>query len=160
EAMAGLLPADAGVVSWQSRPIPRARRREVMFYVPDGIRPYADQQVARGLSFLAGGYGRSRDSTASVIAMVGLPTVPAQRVASLGKGFNRRLRLALGFLAPHPLLLMDEPFDGFDLKQAREMMQALRQEAARGRTLLLSIHQLADAERICDRFVLLAAGQV
>ena len=51
-------------------------------------------------------------------------------------------------------------FSWFDLKQAREMMTVLRHEAAQGRTLLLSIHQLADAERICDRFVLLSAGEV
>ena len=55
---------------------------------------------------------------------------------------------------------MDEPFDGFDLKQTREMMKVLRREAAQGRTLLLSIHQLSDAERMCDRFVLLSAGEV
>jgi ABC-2 type transport system ATP-binding protein len=94
-----------------------------------------------------------------VIARVGLQTVLSKRVHSLSKGFNRRLMLAIGFLTPHPLLLMDEPFDGFDLKQTRDMMTVLRQEA-KDRTLLLSIHQLADAERMCDRFVLLAAGTV
>jgi ABC-2 type transport system ATP-binding protein len=95
-----------------------------------------------------------------VVAKTGLQAVLAKRVHSLSKGFNRRLMLALGLLAPHPLLLMDEPFDGFDLKQAREMMPVLRAEAAQGRTLLLSIHQLTDAERICDRFILLSAGEV
>ena len=55
---------------------------------------------------------------------------------------------------------MDEPFDRFHLKQSREMMGTLRQVAADGRTLVLSIHQLNDAERVCDRFVLLANGNV
>jgi ABC-2 type transport system ATP-binding protein len=67
---------------------------------------------------------------------------------------------ALALIAPHPLLLMDEPFDGFDLKQIREMMVVLQQLAALGRTLLLSTHQLIDAERACDRFVLLAGGRI
>jgi ABC-2 type transport system ATP-binding protein len=58
------------------------------------------------------------------------------------------------------VLLMDEPFDGFDLRQTREVMRLLRQVVANGRTLVLAIHQLADAERICDRFVLLADGRV
>ena len=68
--------------------------------------------------------------------------------------------LGLALLTPHPVLLMDEPFDGFDIRQTREVMGLLRQVAANGRTLVLAIHQLADAERICDRFVLLAEGRV
>lgn len=68
--------------------------------------------------------------------------------------------LALALIAPHPLLLMDEPFDGFDLRQTRDAMTLLRGVARSGRTLLLAIHQLRDAARVCDRFVLLAEGRV
>ena len=46
------------------------------------------------------------------------------------KGFARRLTLALALLTPQPLLLMDEPFDGFDLRQTRHMMGLIRQVAA------------------------------
>lgn len=56
--------------------------------------------------------------------------------------------------------MMDEPFDGLDLRQTREVMAHLRETAGNGRALLLSIHQLIDAERMCDRFVLLSTGQV
>src|SRR5262249_204587 len=62
--------------------------------------------------------------------------------------------------APQPLLLMDEPFDGFDLRQTRDIMNVLREVAGAGRTLVLAIHQLRDAARVCDRFVLLAEGRV
>jgi ABC-2 type transport system ATP-binding protein len=58
------------------------------------------------------------------------------------------------------VLLMDEPFDGFDLRQTRCVMNLLRQEAVDGRTLVLSIHQLGDAQRVCDRLVLLSGGRV
>ena len=58
------------------------------------------------------------------------------------------------------MLLMDEPFDGFDLRQTREVMGLLRDEALHGRTMVLSIHQLGDARRIGDRLVLLSAGRV
>jgi ABC-2 type transport system ATP-binding protein len=70
------------------------------------------------------------------------------------------LLLALGLLTPQKVLLMDEPFDGFDLRQSRNVIQVLRKEATWGRTLILAIHQLADAERVCDRFLLLAGGRV
>jgi ABC-type multidrug transport system ATPase subunit len=68
--------------------------------------------------------------------------------------------LALALIAPQPLLLMDEPFDGFDLRQTREVMGVVRAVARNGRTLVLAIHQLIDAERVCDRFVLLADGRI
>ena len=160
EAIAGIVPADAGTVSWQGERLSQSQRRDVMFYLPDGLRPYGDQHVARVLSFFAGVYRRPKRDVDAVIDTVGLAPVLAKRVAALSKGFNRRLILALGFLAPQPLLLMDEPFDGFDFKQTREMMRVLRDVVANGRTLVLSIHQLSEAERMCDRFVLLANGRV
>jgi len=68
--------------------------------------------------------------------------------------------LALALLTSQPLLLLDEPFDGLDLRQTREVMSLLRSHAAEGRTLLLSIHQLIDAGRVCDRLILLSDGKV
>ena len=68
--------------------------------------------------------------------------------------------LAVSLLTPQPLLLADEPFDGLDLRQTREVGAALRDHAAEGRTLFLSIHQISDAARVCDRFVLLSSGRV
>ena len=58
------------------------------------------------------------------------------------------------------MLLADEPFDGLDLRQTREVGATLRAYAAAGRTLFLSIHQIGDAARVCDRFVLLSGGRV
>jgi ABC-2 type transport system ATP-binding protein len=89
-----------------------------------------------------------------------LTQVLHKRVRSLSKGYGRRVMLALGLLAPHRLLIMDEPFDGFDLRQTREISGVLRKEAVKGRTFALAIHQLLDAERVCDRFILLANGRV
>ena len=81
-------------------------------------------------------------------------------MGTLSKGQRKRALLAIGMLTPHPLLLVDEPFDGLDLRQTREVGAALRAHAATGRTLFLSIHQIADAARVCDRFVLLSGGRV
>src|ERR1700761_2068358 len=54
ESIAGLLPVDSGCVTWAARPLSTQQRREVMFYLPDGIRPYADQYVVEVLAFFAG----------------------------------------------------------------------------------------------------------
>jgi ABC-2 type transport system ATP-binding protein len=160
EAIAGLLPVDSGEIRFHDQLLPLRRRREVIFYLPDGVRPYADQTAEQVLAFFAGVYRRSATEASEIVSMVGLRPVLAKRIHALSKGYNRRLLIALGFLTRHPILLMDEPFDGFDLRQTRDMMAVLRRVASGGRTLLLSIHQLRDAEQVCDRLVLLADGRI
>jgi ABC-type multidrug transport system ATPase subunit len=128
--------------------------------LPDGVRPYADQTTEQVLAFFAGVYRRAANKVSEIVSTVGLRPVLVKRIHSLSKGYNRRLIIALGFLTRHPILLMDEPFDGFDLRQSRDMMGVLRRVASAGRTLLLSIHQLRDAEQVCDRFALLSGGRI
>jgi ABC-type multidrug transport system ATPase subunit len=158
EAIAGILPCDSGEIRWNGTE--PSRRRDVIFYLPDGVRPYGDQYVERVLTFFAGVYRRTAEALDEIVSAVGLSPVRGQRVRTLSKGFARRLVWAVGLLAPQPVLLMDEPFDGFDLKQTREMMDLLSRIAGGGRSLVLSIHQLRDAEQICDRILLLSEGRI
>jgi ABC-2 type transport system ATP-binding protein len=160
DVIAGLLAADSGTISWRGQELAPSRRRDALFYLPDGVRPYQDRRAAEVALFFAGVYRRSEAEVANAIAAVGIAPALHKRVRELSKGYNRRLLLALGLLTPHDLLLMDEPFDGFDLRQTRDIIGVLRKEAAGGRTFILAIHQLADAERVCDRFILLAGGQL
>ena len=160
ECLAGLRPADTGSVFWDGAPLPAGRRKAALFYMPDGITPFAEQSVGSVLSFFGAVYGRPAACLDEVIEALSLSPVLRKPVGNLSKGYRRRLLMVCGLLTPHPLLMMDEPFDGFDLHQTREMMGLLRHVTERGRTLLLAIHQLIDAERMCDRFVLLAAGRV
>ena len=110
-----------------------------------GLRPWDDQYTGRVIDFFAAAHRRRASEVAGVIGSVGLWPVLGKRVSALSKGYVRRLMLALALITPHPLLLMDEPFDGFDLRQTREMMRLIRGMAVLGRTLVLAIHQLADA---------------
>jgi ABC-type Na+ transport system ATPase subunit NatA len=82
----------------------------------------------------------------------------SMEISGLSKCYGEQR--ALLDVSLQPILLMDEPFDGFDLRQTREIMGVIRDSASHGRSFVLAIHQLVDAERICDRFVLLANGQV
>jgi ABC-2 type transport system ATP-binding protein len=161
ECLAGLLPADGGEVRGPAgRPLRPSQRRSAMFYVPDGIAPWPDQPVRRVLRLFGDLWGLEGPRVSATAEALQLQTLLGSAVRSLSKGERKRFLIALGLLAPHPLLLLDEPFDGLDLRQTREATALLRGEAARGRTLFLSIHQLADAARACDRFVLLADGRV
>jgi ABC-type multidrug transport system ATPase subunit len=160
ECLAGLLPANAGSVKYEARELSPGSRNQALFYLPDGISPWAQQTVEWVLGFFAKLYPTATVRLPELLAPLRLEAVMRSRIASLSKGERKRVLLALGLLTPHPLLMLDEPFDGLDLRQTRDVMAVLRRHAATGRTLLLSIHQLVDAGRVCDRLVLLSAGKI
>ncbi|MEO8619623.1 MAG: ABC transporter ATP-binding protein [bacterium] len=159
QCVAGTMPADSGIVSVNGEPIDIERRKSALFYMPDGIRPWPDQPVnwaLRFMSALSAAHSNERDE---VINALGIDHLLGSRMGELSKGEHKRALLAIGLLSSQPVLMLDEPFDGLDLRQTRDAMDVLRRHASAGRTLFLSIHQLADAARICDRFVLLSAGR-
>lgn len=158
ECVAGLLHCD-GALAWKGVELAPDRRKEALSYVPDGIVPYGHQTVLETLDFIAhmhGAGGRNRDLA---VQRLDLAPFRHKRVAALSKGTLKRLLLAIGVLTPQPLLLLDEPFDGLDLRQTRAVMDLLKEIQRLPRTLVLSIHQLVDAEKICDRFLLLREGR-
>ena len=160
ECLVGLIPTDAGVVEFQGKLLAPSRRKQALFYLPDGIRPWADQSVAWMLGFFESLYHRSKGEGAELAERFQLEKLMKSRVGTLSKGELKRAMLALGLLAPHRLLLLDEPFDGLDFRQTRDVMDVLRSYPSKGRTLFLSIHQRSDASRVCDRLVLLSEGRV
>ena len=159
ECLAGLLPSNAGRLVYRDSHLSLADRKEVLFYVPDGILPWAQQTVNWVLTFFEKLYRRAPEKLAALVGPLRLEEVKRARLATLSKGERKRVLLALGLLTPQPLLLLDEPFDGLDLRQTRDVMSLLKAESATGRTLLVSIHQLNDAARVCDRLILLNAGE-
>ena len=160
ECLAGVLPLDSGTVRAGGRPVGDRERPSLLFYVPDGIAPWAKQPVHWAIDFTIGFFGGRAAIRGEVIDQLDLRGLLSQPVGTLSKGQRKRVLIAIGLLTPQPALLIDEPLDGLDLRQARDIAAALRAHAARGRTLFLSIHQIGDAARFCDRFVLLSGGRV
>jgi ABC-type multidrug transport system ATPase subunit len=158
ECLAGVLPCDGGRLRRGGTPI--ADRSKLLFYMPDGVAPWGDQSVRWALDYTIGFFGGQRGLLDEIVEQLDLGALLRRPIAALSKGQRKRALLGIGLLTAQPALLVDEPFDGLDLRQTREVAAALRVHAARGRTLFLSIHQISDAARLCDRFVLLSNGQV
>ena len=155
ECLGGVLPIDGGRIDFGPDTGPHS-----LLYLPDGIAPWPEQSVRWALAYVAGLFGAAPGARDATIQLLQLAPLLRKRVGELSKGQRKRVILAIGLLTPRPILLADEPFDGLDLKQTREVAEVLRGAARAGRTLVLSIHQVADAARLCDRFVLLSNGTV
>jgi len=159
ECLAGVQPADRGDVRFGGG-YGGSPRSEVLFYLPDGIAPWPDQTVAWALDFVLDFFAGRRASRSAVVDRLDVAPLMAKRIRDLSRGQRKRALLAMALLTPQPVLLVDEPFEGLDLRQSREAAGTLRWHASLGRTLFLSIHQIIDAGRFCDRFVLLSEGRV
>jgi len=160
ECLAGVLPCDAGRIEMRGRQVQESERFSLLFYLPDGTAPWPSQSVQWALDFTIGFFSGRHEVREQAVAQLGLQPLLHQPLGTLSKGQRKRVLLAIGLMTPQPVLLADEPFDGLDLHQTREVASMLRAHAARGRTLFLSIHQISDAGRVCDRFVLLSCGRV
>jgi ABC-2 type transport system ATP-binding protein len=161
ECLGGVLPADQLQVLHHGQPISMADLRSVLFYLPDSITPWPAQPVSWALDFTIGLFGGRSGLRDDVVRRLFLGPLLPRPMGKLSKGQRKRVLLALGLLSPQPVLIADEPFEGLDLRQTRDVASALRSYAGEGkRTMILSIHQIADAARVCDRFVLLSGAKL
>src|SRR6266404_241925 len=156
----GVLPLDTGSLTRDGRPLTDRERASTLFYLPDAIVPWPAQSVRWAIDFTVGFFGGRAYLRREVVQRFGLEPLLDATIGSLSKGQRKRALIAIGLLMPQPVLLADEPFDGLDLRQSRDVAQTLRSYASAGRTMFLSIHQIKDAARVCDRFVLISGGSI
>lgn len=157
----GVVHADAGEITAcgvDARRDPLAARRAIA-YAPSDVALYDGMRVAATLRFLCGFHaGADLVRGAALLERFRLP--PRARVRALSHGMKRKLLLAGALACGAPLLLLDEPMEGLDPEARRDVETLLREEAARGRTVFLSSHDLASVERTCGRVAFLRAGRV
>jgi ABC-2 type transport system ATP-binding protein len=160
ECLGGVLPLDAGSLVQDGRPMSDRARASTLFYLPDSIVPWPEQSVRWAIDFTLGFFHGRVSLREEVVQRLDIGPLLDATIGSLSKGQRKRALLGIGLLMPQPMLLADEPFDGLDLRQSRDVAQTLRSYASAGRTMFLSIHQIKDAARVCDRFVLISGGSI
>jgi len=106
----------------------------------------------------AAGIGRAR--VEEVIRDVGLEHAAGRRVGGYSLGMRQRLGLAGALLGDPRILVLDEPTNGLDPEGIRWLRDFLRRYAARGRTVLMSSHNLAEVEQTVDDVVIIAQGRL
>ncbi|MEV7300282.1 ABC transporter ATP-binding protein [Streptomyces clavifer] len=123
-------------------------------------RDHRRWRVAELLTHFATYYPDPRDP-AALLALVGLTGQAGQQVDRLSGGQRRRLDVALGIVGRPELFFLDEPTTGFD-PEARHEFHVLVERLAReeGVTVLLTTHDLVEAERLADRIAMLVGGRI
>ncbi len=101
-----------------------------------------------------------RERIGRLLAFVQLTEKADARVNQLSGGMKRRLIIARALIAEPDLLILDEPTTGLDPQARTVIWQLLRTLKSQGKTLLLTTHYMDEAQRLCDRIVLIDGGQI
>jgi ABC-2 type transport system ATP-binding protein len=100
-----------------------------------------------------------RRRAARVMDDFGLSDHAARKVQDLSGGFRRRVQVAKIFMVETPVVFLDEFSTGMDPRLKRSVMTALRDEARRGRTIVLTTQVLSEAEALCDDILIMHRGR-
>ncbi|HYG68350.1 MAG TPA: ABC transporter ATP-binding protein [Anaeromyxobacteraceae bacterium] len=139
---------------------PRVRAR--VGYLPERLRLATACTPVEILASVARlkGVALPRARALSLLEEVGIAHEAKRRVGGFSKGMRQRVGLAAALVGDPELLVLDEPTDGLDPIGRVEVRNLLARALARGATLLLNSHLLAETERICDRVGVLVGGRI
>jgi ABC-type multidrug transport system ATPase subunit len=167
-AIAGLLEPSAGsvrVCGWDPHREPEAERaRAALALVPDAPVLYDDLTVRQHLELVALSHGAADADTdariGALLARLDLATRADFVPQELSRGMRQKTQLACALIRPAALLILDEPVAGLDPPSQRLLHQLLDEAKRVGNAVLFTTHQMAFAEGLADRAVLLDEGEV
>ena len=102
---------------------------------------------------------KAQERAAQVIERFRLSAETDRKVQDLSGGFRRRVQVAKAFMVETPVLFLDEFSTGMDPLLKREVMSMLREDARRGRTILLTTQILSEAEELCEDILIIDRGR-
>lgn len=121
---------------------------------------YENMSGVENLSFFASLFGiKSYDSEAA-LTRVGLGDRAKDRVKQYSKGMRQRLMMARALVNSPEVLFLDEPTDGLDPMSARTIREIIREEAARGTAVLLTTHDMHEADELSDEVAFINEGKI
>jgi ABC-2 type transport system ATP-binding protein len=157
--LTGRLRPDAGAVRLfgldPSRPAARARMGVML-----QAAGLPDVMTVAELVALQSGYYREPRPVAETLRLAGLADLAQRRCGALSGGQARRVQYALAICGRPGLLVLDEPTAAMDRASARALWNTVREAAADGAAVLMTTHDLAEADALADRVVVMDAGRI
>jgi len=155
---------DVAVCGFDLRRAESKARRSLGLVLGDERTFYFRLSGAQNLEFFGGLYGlgraRLKHRVAEVLDLVGLTGDSDLQFMRFSSGMRKRLNLARALLHDPPVLLLDEPTSSVDPESAGSIRRIVGDLKERGRTILLTTHDLAEAERLSDRVGFLKRGRL
>ena len=165
--LTGFLAPDAGTASIDGHDIREARLRAQasLGYLPEGAPSWEGMTPRELFRFLSKVHGLSGDvatgRAAAATKLADLRDVLDQPIDTLSKGLRRRVGLGAAVLHDPPALVLDEPTDGLDPNQKRNLRRNIRALATdQHKAIIVSTHILEEVGALCDRLVVIAKGAV
>lgn len=163
KAIVGLLPATTGVIRWLEQPVKRCipeiaylpQRQQVDWQFPITVQGLVE--TGRYARLGAWRSMRAADTAAvgEALAAMQLETLAQRQIGALSGGQQQRAFIARALAQNAHVLLLDEPFAGLDQPSCEMLGALLRAQAARGRLVVASHHDLSNTERLFDEVLLL-----
>lgn len=157
----GLLhPSDGAVriLGHDPRRHPETYRRLAL--VPEEDAVYGMLTARQFVRFSADLSGAGREDVDAAIAAVELGTAADRPISGFSKGMRQRAKVAAALVVDPTVLVLDEPLNGTDPVQRAHLIEVFRGLAARGRTVIVSSHVLAEVERMADRVLAIVDGRL
>lgn len=157
----GLISLDSGRVQWRGKPVD-ATARSSFGYMPEQRGLYPKMKCNDQLIYFGRTHGLTKAeatlAASTWLETFGLTDRANDTLETLSHGNQQRVQLAAALVHSPDLLVLDEPFSGLDPLGVADMEEVLRTEAARGRTIIFSSHQLDLVEALCDDIVIIHRG--
>jgi ABC-2 type transport system ATP-binding protein len=100
------------------------------------------------------------EATNAAIAMVDLADAQHRKIGTYSKGMRQRIKIAGALVHDPAVLFLDEPFNGMDPRQRLQMMDLLRELAAKGRVVVISSHILEELDDLATNVLVMVAGRL
>ncbi|MER7678809.1 CocE/NonD family hydrolase [Streptomyces sp. NPDC096934] len=159
----GLIKPDDGeirVFGHEIRPGAPVLSRVGAFVEGAGFLPHLSGRENLELYWRATGRPAEDAHLAEALEIAGLGDALARAVRTYSQGMRQRLAIAQAMLGLPDLLILDEPTNGLDPPQIREMREVMIRYAAAGRTVIVSSHLLAEVEQSCTHLVVMDRGRL
>jgi ABC-2 type transport system ATP-binding protein len=164
--IAGLMSPDSGEVLIEGQPVKSDTdpvKRKIGL-VPQDMALYDQLTALDNLTFFAALYSisgaKARQAIDDALKLVELSDRADDKVGTFSGGMKRRLNLAAALLHDPQILLLDEPTVGVDPQSRNAIFENLEALKKRGKTLVYTTHYMEEAERLCDRIVIVDHGKV
>lgn len=121
---------------------------------------YLEMNALENLNFFASLFGIKEPNSMAALRRVGLADRARDRVGNYSKGMRQRLMIARAFINKPKVLFLDEPTDGLDPVTAAAIRRTIQEEAERGAAVLLTTHNMHEADQLSDRVAFINEGEI